>query len=291
MAKSEVNVAGVPSERLSQLKSPQPAVKPRRECLLPDHAAFKDGMSAVLRPNLPVDDRDSSSSTRGFSSQSSQSLTPVSYAGKPTFRINNSVFNHGIKKQSPDANKSKQIAAVFSSDSQEPKVAARLAFRRLKDYCPTDRLGEVFCTKFHVADPLTGRTEIMTARRPGKATAEMNISEFDGYLLPPDRAFSLKKAKDNIDHSLLGLMPKPNKEAKFLATTVPRQPRAPTLECKDSWMTPAAHAAVCKPLGPSRRISAFPWSPSRTDHIAHLHTAAGCLSPRFSRACIRPAIS
>ncbi|KAL8275049.1 hypothetical protein Esti_001105 [Eimeria stiedai] len=281
MAHSEMAVAGVPSERLSMLAFPQLAGRHRREHLFPEPSASTDGMNAVLRP---VANFDKSQKCTSFS----YSMDALGYAGKPTCRINSSIYDHGIKKQSAEANKSKQMTALFSNDGQQPKYIHHGA-RRMKQYCTPDRLSDAFCTKFHVTDPLTGRTEIMTARKPGKATTEINVSEFDGCMLPRERTYSIKKAQDNIDQNILGLMPKPNKEAKFLAGTTFRQVQAPTLECKENWMTPNGNAKVCKPLGLWRRRDVFPWTSAPTDNIAHIHREPETTSPRLSRAYIRPA--
>ncbi|KAL8455095.1 hypothetical protein Emag_001071 [Eimeria magna] len=195
MASAEMVVAGVPSERLSQLASPQLAPRHRREHLFPMHSGSTEGMNAVLRPTANFEKNEKCSPF-------SHSMNALGYAGKPTCRINGSIYDHGIKKQSAEANKSKQITALFCNDGQPPKFVHHGA-RRMKDYCAPDRLSDAFCTKFQVTDPLTGRTEIMTARKPGKATTEMNVSEFDGCMPPRERTYSIKKAQDNIDQNIL----------------------------------------------------------------------------------------
>lgn len=192
----ETAVAGVPSERLSQLASPQLATRPRqRNALGAQHSAFRDELSAIVRPNLKY-------SSEKCDTPTTKPTTPPGYAGKSTCKINESIYNHGSKKQSPEANKSMQMTALFSSCGAKFEMPHR-GPRTLKQYFPPDQLSEAFCTKFHVTDPLTGRTEIMTARRPGRASAEVNVSDFDAYMLPRVRAYSIRKAKDNIDHDLL----------------------------------------------------------------------------------------
>ncbi|CDI85836.1 hypothetical protein, conserved [Eimeria praecox] len=312
MGDREQAVAGVPSQRLSQLASPQLVQRTRRDNALGQaHSAFKDEMSAILRPCQPCN-----SSRRNTPRDK---MTPQGYAGKSTAELNNAIFHHGSKKKSPEANKSDQMAFLFSCAKNSSQPPYRGGTRSLKQYVAADQLPQAFCTKFQVTDPLSGRTEIMTARRPGKASAEINLSNFDSYMLPKERTFSLKKAKDNIDHSILGLMPKKSKELKFCVRTIARQQqlptleckenwmtptaaanvcrplglskrhRLPTLECRENWMTPTAAANVCRPLGLSKRHSAFPWTPSDTDNIAHTFGGAVVASPRTTRACIRPA--
>ncbi|KAL8433915.1 hypothetical protein ACSSS7_003520 [Eimeria intestinalis] len=196
MAHTEMVVAGVPSDRLSQLASPQLAPRHhRREPLFPAHAASTGGMTAVLRPTT---DFEKNKKCTSFS----HSMDALGYAGKPTCRINGSIYEHGIKKQSGEANRSNQMTALFCNDGQQPKCVNQAA-RRMKDYCSPDRLSDAFCTRFQVTDPLTGRTEIMTARKPGRATTEINVSEFDGYMMPKERTYSIKKAQDNIDQNIL----------------------------------------------------------------------------------------
>ncbi|CDJ45913.1 hypothetical protein, conserved [Eimeria brunetti] len=196
MAYRDVAVAGVPSERLSQLASPQLAQRPRRENAFGTlHSAFHDEMSAILRP--------CNNSSKEESPRQLEAAAPVGYAGKTTAQLNSSRFTHGSKKQSAAANTSGQIACLFSGRSGSPQVHPRGGTRPLKQYIAPDQLPEAFCTKFQVTDPFTGRTEIMTARRPGKAAAEINLASFDSYMLPRERTFSLQKAKDNIDHSIL----------------------------------------------------------------------------------------
>lgn len=195
MINSDTVVAGVPSKRLSQLASPQILPRHRRECPIADHSALKDGITDVMRPNID------------YSNEKSRNPTPrpaesEGFAGKSTCRINDSIYNHGSKKKSPNANKSAQMTDLFSSAGLRPEVPYR-GTRSLKQYFSPDQLSEAFCTKFHVTDPLSGRTEIMTARRPGRASAEVNVADFDAYVLRQERAHSIKKAKDSIDHTVL----------------------------------------------------------------------------------------
>lgn len=193
-------MAGVPSERLSQLASPQLVQRTRRENALgAGHSAFKDEMSAILRPCHPCSSNNSSrkNSARG------KVAAPQGYAGKSTAQLNNSLFSHGSKKQSPAANKSDQMTFLFSCANPTPQTPYRGGTRSLRQYVSADQLPQAFCTKFQVTDPLSGRTEFMTARRPGKASAEVNIANFDSYMLSKERPFSLQKGKDNIDHDIL----------------------------------------------------------------------------------------
>lgn len=274
----QIAVAGVPSERLSQLASPQLAGRPRRENALGgDHSALKDGISAVLRPEV---------SYRTRSRDSGTPRSPVQhrgYAGKSTCKINEAAYNHGCKKQSTEANKSNQVTGLFSSCPGEDETCHH-GTRSLKQYFSSEDLSEAFCTKFHVTDPLTGRTEIMTARKPGRASAEVNVADFDAYMLRRVRSHSMKKAKDNIDHDILGLMPKPNTEAKAPCSYHVMRHQAPRLECKDAWMIPTEKADVCKPLGMSKRRNVFPWTHTQSDNIAHIYEndrASPCISPAF----------
>lgn len=200
MADREPVVAGLPSERLSQLASPQLAQRNRRENALgAEHSAFKDEMSYILRPFNPS----GTTTTSSRKNTARDMITPQGYAGKSTAQLNNSRFNHGCKKQSSAANKSDQMTLLFSCSKNSPQLPYRGSTRPLRQYIATDQLPQAFCTKFQVTDPLTGRTEIMTARRPGKAAAETNLSNFDSNMLPRERTFSLMKAKDNIDHDIL----------------------------------------------------------------------------------------
>ncbi|CDJ36127.1 uncharacterized protein EMH_0007940 [Eimeria mitis] len=290
MADREPAVAGVPSERLSQMASPQLLQRPRRNSALGlTYSPFKDEVRAILHPCNPC-----SSSRKNTPREAKDMLkmTPPGYAGISTAQLNNALFSNGSKKQSAAANKSDQMTSLFSSaGSKSPgtQMHQRGGTRPLRQYVSTDQLPRAFCTKFQVTDPLTGRTEIMTARRPGNAATEINLASFDSYMLPRERTFSVQKAKDNIDHNLLGLMPKPNTELKFSVRSIARRHHQPTLECKEDWMTPTASANVCKPLGLSKRHAGFPWNPTETDNIAHTYGGQSAASPRTTRACIRPA--
>ncbi|OEH73726.1 hypothetical protein cyc_00686 [Cyclospora cayetanensis] len=225
MHNTDQTVAGLPSARLSQLASPQLMKKFRRDTILGSkHSALRDEMSAILQPNVP-----DICSRRG----NRETETLQGYAGKYTNKINDSTYCHGSKKQSSETNKSDQVATLFASVGSKAEVP-HSGLRSLRQYFSPDQLNEAFCTKFHVTDALTGRTEIMTARRPGKASAEVKFTAFDPYVASRARKSSVEKAKDNIEHDILGLMPKENQGVKdFLGTTI-RHHRAAALECSET---------------------------------------------------------
>ncbi|XP_026192633.1 uncharacterized protein LOC113147182 [Cyclospora cayetanensis] len=280
MHNTDQTVAGLPSARLSQLASPQLMKKFRRDTILGSkHSALRDEMSAILQPNVP-----DICSRRG----NRETETLQGYAGKYTNKINDSTYCHGSKKQSSETNKSDQVATLFASVGSKAEVP-HSGLRSLRQYFSPDQLNEAFCTKFHVTDALTGRTEIMTARRPGKASAEVKFTAFDPYVASRARKSSVEKAKDNIEHDILGLMPKENQGVKdFLGTTI-RHHRAAALECSENWIIPTESASVCRPLGLPRRREAFPWTIETRNNIAHIYDGAHPASPRVTRSCIRPA--
>lgn len=125
----------------------------------------------------------------------------LEYAGRTTCSINAHLYNKGSKKHAKEFNESRGVASVISTTDAAIPIE-KVGIRSLKQYFSADELTKAFCTKFHVTNPVTGKTEIMIARRPGKASAEVNVADFDAYQIRNERTFSLKKSKDNIEHNV-----------------------------------------------------------------------------------------
>lgn len=273
-------VAGLPSERISQLSFPQLVRKHRRANVLgAANSALHDGMSEILNPALarrrgcsliPFNRNSGYDKYDGDRCVGDDSAIRDGFAGKSTCSINKAVHGPGCKKGSGIANKSLQMTDLFCNEGNNIPPPLNRGTRSLRQQCDMDNLSDTFCTKFQITNPMSGRTEFMAARKAGKAAAEVFVTGFDPYVMPRERKESIWKAKDNIDHNVLGLMPKPHAAAKFSSGTIVRKIRVPTLECKDNWMVPTAAANVCKPLGKQKSHRVFPWTPAPSNYIAHV---------------------
>lgn len=193
MADGDVAVAGLPSLRLSQLASPQLFNRRRGQGSFKAEHTAMGKISEALYPDTP-EDQDSSPVWASCPS------SPEEFAGKPSSKTNESIFSTTCRKHYPVFNDSKQVADLFSSAEENP-VMPENGTRSLKKYFSPDELAEAFCSKFHVTDPHTGRTELMMARRPGKASAETKAFGFGLELLPRERPSAIRRAKDNIEQN------------------------------------------------------------------------------------------
>ncbi|EPT31009.1 microtubule associated protein SPM2 [Toxoplasma gondii TgCatPRC2] len=164
-----------------------------------------------------------------------------------------------------------------SPEFQHPRVAAYLQqqckpkCRSLQRHYGPDELHKAFYTKFEVVDKTTGRTEIMTARRPGSAAAIISLCNFDAYSTRSHKATSAQKQVSNIESTPLGLVPRKGAELphkpSFTQTAASVCMKRSQLRCQDSWLTPSSDAPTIRHLGQSRRHVALPWLHRPTNRI------------------------
>ncbi|PFH34716.1 hypothetical protein BESB_067490 [Besnoitia besnoiti] len=180
-----------------------------------------------------------------------------------------------------------------AAEFQDPRVAAQLQeqykprTRNLKPYYGPEELNKAFCTKFQVVDKASGRTDIMTARRPGSANAVVNLSAFDAYSMRTPKLSSALKQISSIENSPLGLMPRPGAESseKTARPSAGACMNRSQLHCKDSWLAPDENASTRRHLGESKRHVALFWAQRPTGTILqHVSSPKRPLPSRYTVA-------
>nr|CEL65563.1 TPA: microtubule associated protein SPM2 [Neospora caninum Liverpool] len=285
--------AGVSSKRLTQLRSASSQQSEDRghgprgptACV---GAALRDNVNEILRP--AVVPRASSPGAAAL-----DRMRVDDYAGMRSDGINE--LRAPVHRRCPEGGKRRGLMtnneSVFVSDVlgqhgrpingasqfQDPRVTDYLQqqckpkSRSLQRYYGPEELHKAFCTKFEVVDKTSGRTEIMTARRPGSAAAVVSLCDFDAYIPRPHKYTSCQKQISNIENTPLGLMPRKGAEAPhkpyFTQTAADICKKQSQLRCQDSWLAPGDGARTMRHLGQSKRHVALAWHDRPTSHIIY----------------------
>ncbi|PHJ22677.1 microtubule associated protein spm2 [Cystoisospora suis] len=290
--------AGVSSNRLSELRlgpmlhaadRVRGTERPSLGTRFAPVAAVRDSVTEILRPgvsyeNYPAPVSQPTDPAGAFAGMDSEGINElrepanrrrhIPFRKRGVLASNESIFvsdvlgQHGRPPDAFEQGVDPRVKAYFL-EQQKPRV------RNLQTYCDSNELNKAFRTKMEVVDKTTGRTEIMTARRPGSAAAVVSLSDFDAYGVRKDRTVSAYRQMDSIENTALGLMPREGTESMY-RTSVTRTAHGMRcqrgqLRCQDSWLAPAEDAPTMRHLGESKRHSVFPWLRKRTDNfLCHL---------------------
>ncbi|KAF8817926.1 microtubule associated protein SPM2 [Cardiosporidium cionae] len=249
--------AGMPSKRLSEVYGD--SVFHRKGLPMnSETTAMQDNVSELLR---------------NFNSENGLTAAKFptnGYAGIPSLQLNKQMlYGHSARQLTTNVtNSSRNIATLWGEkatvDSRDAEIfpAQHQSRKNLKQYFPASNINEAFCTRCQIINSHTGRTEIMAARRPGKATAEVNIVEFDAYQHRRQRQPILTFTETGIKTSKMGMTTRKGRatEKKRLTTLTPLSysMRSDQLCCTDFWMVPKVGAQVQNNLGQSKRQYELP---------------------------------
>lgn len=189
---------------------------------------------------------------------------------------------NGKKYNFPHSNRSSRMASILQGieiDKSEANAIGKnfdsiglSTKKRLKQYFRTDELNNAFCTKFQVTDKKTGRTEIMTARRPGNSAVEVNIANFDSYKARRERVSSTAKYIDRIEQGIMGFTPRCGEE-KLHESCINIGACSPYMReghigAYKNWISPLENVKQPNILGASRRKFDVPWCQNVID-VSH----------------------
>lgn len=177
--------------------------------------AHRDSVTEILRPgaayeNYPAREPRSSDATTDFAGMNSEGINelrdpanrrrhipgrkPGVLASNESVFVSDALGHHG---GAPEEAGGDPRVQAYLREQQRPRV------RNLQTYCGSHELSKAFCTKLEVVDKTTGRTEIMTARRPGSAAAVVSLSDFDAYGVRKDKSLSSRRFMDSIENTAL----------------------------------------------------------------------------------------